>query len=61
MTLANHLFVNKFLFNLCKLYIFTEVYERIETCFFFLFFFFFILVEGDVDCLINSLCLFCSM
>ena len=34
MTLANHLFVNKFLFNLCKLYIFTEVYERIEKCFF---------------------------
>ena len=55
MTLANHLFVNKFLYNLCKLYIFTEVYERIEKCFFF------ILVEGDVDCLINSLCLFCSM
>ena len=52
MTLANHLFVNKFLFNLCKLHIFTEVCERIEKCFFF------ILVEGDLDCLINSLCLF---
>ena len=37
---------------MCKLHIFTEVCERIEKCFFF------ILVEGDLDCLINSLCLF---
>ena len=40
---------------MCKLHIFTEVCERIEKWFFF---YIYILVEGDLDCLINSLCLF---